>query len=354
LDGKWNDGDPAVAFSPDDAHLLVGRVSASGYFQNEIQLHEVPSMENVGSMSLKVAVEKQLLRREDTPISPDGKSSAVRTNKGVFLRDRTTEKLSPLLSTGKNVLCTSCAFHPDGKTIFAGCDTGFQQWDVATNKLVRMLPHRYVVAIHFSPDGQRMATLSRMGGQDPVCLWDLATGERICKEFQPKGGVEQIAFSPDWRWVLLILNDFGARKVEWRSTTTGATPGWDQSLPRAVRRILDRENRPYFPQQGKEWMLVSADCKNILAVTQYEARLWEVLPPEGPRLNPPPPFPVNGKLDEIRSWVEAFTGMGSPPLEQFSPFGMTTQLGRGPFEGYPYWLDQESWASRRRQWTKNG
>jgi WD40 repeat protein/serine/threonine protein kinase len=67
-------------------------------------------------------------------------------------------------------------------------------WDVATGELVGKLSHQGARCVVFSPDGSRILT----GGNDNIArLWDATTLECLAEFHQHQGVVIDVAFSPD-------------------------------------------------------------------------------------------------------------------------------------------------------------
>lgn len=68
------------------------------------------------------------------------------------------------------------AFSPDSKLLAVAdiSDTGVRIWDVATAKVVRVLPHRRALHVLFSPDGKVVATIGKH-----IKLWEVANGKEL-------------------------------------------------------------------------------------------------------------------------------------------------------------------------------
>jgi WD40 repeat protein len=106
------------------------------------------------------------------------------------------------------VTIDSIAFSPDGRTLAAGYgdkddNNPIKLWDVASGKLLRTLKgHKsWVHNVAFSPDGR---TLVSSGGiqdgdkWDPtIKLWDVASGRELRTLTMNRGQVHHVAFSPD-------------------------------------------------------------------------------------------------------------------------------------------------------------
>jgi WD40 repeat protein/tetratricopeptide (TPR) repeat protein/tRNA A-37 threonylcarbamoyl transferase component Bud32 len=102
---------------------------------------------------------------------------------------------------------SALAFDPDGTTLITSTAAGtVRQWDVTTgnprDSALAALAGQSVLAV-FSPDGQRLATLSAAGGYgrpiESAQLWDVATGRRLGSPLRHQGAVRALNFSPDGR-----------------------------------------------------------------------------------------------------------------------------------------------------------
>jgi WD40 repeat protein len=108
-----------------------------------------------------------------------------------------TGSKKPLLTLERpNDLLLAPAVSPDGQRLaLATACEGVLVCEIATGKLVRVLPHRVPVpALAYSPDGQWLATGGTDGG---VRLWDAESGKENHSPGGLRGPVAAIAFSPD-------------------------------------------------------------------------------------------------------------------------------------------------------------
>jgi serine/threonine protein kinase/WD40 repeat protein len=115
----------------------------------------------------------------------------------------------------------SLASNANGRVVASGQRDGALVWHADDpDKLVRLAPHQDVRAIAVSGDGRFVAT----GGHGPVVtVWDGRTGE-ILKRFDTTS--DQVAFSPDQRWLLT-----GGRPARlWKVDTWQAGPALGDGL----------------------------------------------------------------------------------------------------------------------------
>jgi WD40 repeat protein len=95
------------------------------------------------------------------------------------------------------------AFSPDGKRVLSGNAAALETWDIATGKLLSRIPAKSATT-SFSRDGRLAATADF---DEPIGLWNLATGEQVRSLSGHTDDVEALAFSPDGRLLLSGGND---------------------------------------------------------------------------------------------------------------------------------------------------
>jgi len=94
-----------------------------------------------------------------------------------------------------------CDYHPYGEFIVSGGDdTNVKVWDVRHKRCIQTYKGhtRYVTDVGFSPDGQWVASCSKLDGT--VKIWDLIAGKMIhsfevCKE-GANNGPTNFEFNP--------------------------------------------------------------------------------------------------------------------------------------------------------------
>jgi WD40 repeat protein len=176
-------------------------------------------------------------------LSPDGRTLAARSGKGVRLWDISGKPLHIVAAAQENI--GALTFSPDGKTLaVVSCWEEAHFWDVATGKEIGRTDGKRTFAegaVVFSPDGKTLATVEIYSGT--VHLWDVATGKL------------RHALNGHARWPL-----GAAFSPDGRRLATGSSDGtiflWDP----ATGRQLTQVRRP------RDWALgyaFSADGQSL-------------------------------------------------------------------------------------------
>ena len=146
------------------------------------------------------------------------------------------------------------AFSPDGqKLATASDDRSARLWDVETGKQLQGLEHDgWVNAVAFSPDGQMLATAS---DDRSARLWDVETGNQL-QRLEHDGSVNAVAFSPDGQ-KLATASDDGLARL------------WDVETGKQLQRLEHDGpvNAVAFSPDGQMLATASDDGS---------ARLWDV------------------------------------------------------------------------------
>jgi YD repeat-containing protein len=142
-------------------------------------------------------------------LSPDGRTVYAVCNPPVNMHVQAieAERGTPRFQRrGHARVVESVAFSPDGRTLASGSqDATVRLWNLAGWKAgepqppFRVLVDRPepVIALAFSPDGSRLATMSMY--QARICLWDVASGRKLHALEGPMRHWTQMAFTPDGR-----------------------------------------------------------------------------------------------------------------------------------------------------------
>jgi len=185
----------SASFSPDGRAIAFLSLSEDG--RDQIKIWDVASGRELRSM---FGQQDKLMC---LAFCPDGrKIAAVGFNSGM-LRVWDVWTGQQLISIQHEYRLMCVAFSPDGSEIASGGNEGIAIFDSASGRQKRRLTktHGATVSITFSPDGERLATLSV---ECYVQIWDLVLGreKRLLGSAQRlTGGGGQVAFSPDGRWL---------------------------------------------------------------------------------------------------------------------------------------------------------
>ena len=204
-----------VVFSPDGKRLA----GASGPRSGEVKVWDAQTGQELLSFKGHEWV-------NDVAFSPDGKRLISGSGDTVKVWDAQRDPRPLRLKGSDGYVVPSVAFSPDGKRLASGSVQGppwtapeqseGRVWDAQTGQeLFRLKGHpRGVIAVAFSPDGKRLASVGLAGGRRPsevkpgeVKLWDAQTGQELLSlPLQRPGGGRSvdsyrvsIAFSPDGR-----------------------------------------------------------------------------------------------------------------------------------------------------------
>jgi WD40 repeat protein len=163
--------------------------------------------------------------------SPDGSALAWRTSQKIVVWDLKASKVRRTLPAGEDgYLYERYAFGPDGKTLTALVGRTLHRWDLATGKdLYPDVSGRghdaSAVAVAWSPDGKRIATMSEgYEASASLCVWDAATGNLQRTLPAPRSWWHQchwLAFTPDGARLLAAGVDLNDGVVHCWDPSTG-------------------------------------------------------------------------------------------------------------------------------------
>jgi WD40 repeat protein len=188
------------------------------------------------------------LRKQGVKLSPTGKvvaihfSGATRKKESlgyaVHLYDAVSGKLRHVIPATEH--SGHAEFSPDGKTLARPSPKGVELWDVTTGK---QLPHRPLPGGHFlvwTGDGRRLAIISNFE-KPQLHLCDVATGKelrRLALNGNKSPGPRAIAVSPDGRslaWFgqkeLVVIDTESRKERVFPTKATGSPEGRAQFSP---------------------------------------------------------------------------------------------------------------------------
>jgi WD40 repeat protein len=252
----------AVLFTPDGRQLVAadggpGPTTWDVATGRPLRHFLVPGMEHTACIAL----------------SRDGRTLAVGGSNGtVNLIDFVTGVPAQRLA-GHREAVTALAFSPDGKLLASGTDFDFPRrrgeenpiclWDVATGKQLRRLNgHKdRVYKVAFAPDGKTLA--SGGGRYDPTLrLWDVEAGTEVFARTGHGGELESVTFSPDGQTIATGSMDKTIRlwdpaTGQEKSKLTGHTAdvmavAFSPDGKRLASGSFDRTLRLWDPATGKQ------------------------------------------------------------------------------------------------------
>jgi WD40 repeat protein/serine/threonine protein kinase/Tfp pilus assembly protein PilF len=194
---------------------------------------------------------------------PDGRRVAVGGPRGLQIWDAAGGRLCMEVATDAAV--TDFAFSPDGSRVAtAGAGKSARVWNLETGQPVTPpLPHGGPVnRVAFRADGGRLVTAS---DDQTARLWDASTGEQL-QSLSPGAAVQSATFSPDGQRVVTL--------------SKGTITVWEAASGKHVTRISAERGTP----PGSETAFSPDGSRVLMIGGQRVVRTWEadtgrMLPP---------------------------------------------------------------------------
>jgi WD40 repeat protein len=182
-----------VAFSP-SGHLL-----ASGDTEGAIRLWDVASGRQLNGLA---GHRSQVL---SLAFSPDGRilaSTGGYTGRHLTIEDRTLRlwnvETRRELTTGVKTESTipAVAFSPEGDMLAIGGDLLLLKWRERRESGRLSGPRHGVSSLAFSPNGFLLATAARQASLFVIQVWELRTGQEVCRFTGHEGTITSLCFLP--------------------------------------------------------------------------------------------------------------------------------------------------------------
>jgi RNA polymerase sigma factor (sigma-70 family) len=214
LEGLTNYIEPSFAFSPDSSTWAYADKK-----ENDVRLFDA----RTGKLLRRYAGHSR--PAATVAFAPDGQTLASTNGYDGNLRfwETTTGKLLP--QTGRLRATENLTFSPDGK-LLAGGGAGLRPelWNVAAGKSPpeHLQKQRHGgEAVHFSPDGRRLATIH----QHTIYLWDVATGQAVRPHEGHEREVYAVTFAPGGKALVSVAGEFGTIR-RWEAATGQELPSF--------------------------------------------------------------------------------------------------------------------------------
>jgi len=262
----------SVAISPDGRTMVSSGQKLFGMKPvGTLNLWDATNGEKLQTLGRNVdySVPRPLSETDIVAFSPDG-HTIVSTDYDVLTLWDAVSRRELRAIKGHGCRISTVAFSPDGRTIVSGCkglSKTIELWDVVSGRQLKALKSNNIVtSVAFSPDGRTMVS----GGNSPLKLWDVASGEELPTLINHGNFVGAVAFSPDGR----IIVSSGATASSMGSIDLNLKL-WDSANGKELR-TLSWYNKIEFSDDRATAIVFSPDGRTIATLHNDTIRLWDV------------------------------------------------------------------------------
>jgi WD40 repeat protein len=195
--GPWNFWQPL--FAPDGSRLLsIGGEGVGLALTNVLYWTAYPGWQPIGEWRMNERLDPALAPRDilAVAISPDGKTLATVSERGLMLFDAATGKPSHRPDIDLKQTPHFLAYHPGGRQLAVGWGSKVAVFNTRSWKQeaeVRQ-SRKHILSGAFTPDGRYLLTASN---EETVKCWDTATWTLKRDYAWEIGGLRSVAVAPD-------------------------------------------------------------------------------------------------------------------------------------------------------------